>query len=96
VELIPADQPVICPVDDTTPQHKGKKVYGKGCHHDACRSTHSHVVWVWGHKWVTLAMGVPKNPGKCIIRVLGWRSRLFTFLEISHGTAFGDGQGTVY
>jgi hypothetical protein len=40
------------------PQHKGKKVYGKGCHHDACRSTHSHVVWVWGHKWVVLAINV--------------------------------------
>jgi hypothetical protein len=58
LELIPADQPIICPVDDTTPQRKGKKVYGKGCHHDACRSTHSHVVWVWGHKWVTLAINV--------------------------------------
>jgi len=58
LELIPADQPVICPVDDTNPQHKGKHVYGKGCHHDACRSTHSHVVWVWGHKWVTLAINV--------------------------------------
>jgi hypothetical protein len=58
LELIPEDQPVICPVDDTTPQHKGKKVYGKGCHHDACRSTHSHVVWIWGHKWVTLAINV--------------------------------------
>ena len=58
LELIPADQPVICPVDDITPQHKGKHVYGKGCHHDACRSTHRHVVWVWGHKWVTLAINV--------------------------------------
>lgn len=58
LELIPADQAVICPVDDTNPQHKGKHVYGKGCHHDAVRSTHSHVVWVWGHKWVTLAINV--------------------------------------
>jgi hypothetical protein len=58
LELIPADQPVVCPGDDTTPQHKGKHVYGKGCHHDACRSTHGHVVWVWGHKWVTLAINV--------------------------------------
>jgi hypothetical protein len=58
LELIPVDQPVICPVDDTTPQHKGKRVYGKGCHHDACRSTHSHMVWVWGHKWVTLAINM--------------------------------------
>jgi hypothetical protein len=58
LELIPADQPAVCPVDDTTPQHKGKCVYGKGRHHDACRSTHSHVVWVWGHKWVVLAINV--------------------------------------
>jgi len=58
LELVPADQPVVCPVDDTTPQHKGKHVYGKGCHHDAVRSTHSHVVWVWGHKWVVLAINV--------------------------------------
>jgi hypothetical protein len=58
LESIPADQPVICPVDDTNPQHKGQRVYGKGRHHDACRSTHSHVVWVWGHKWVTLAINV--------------------------------------
>ncbi len=58
LELIPPEQPVVCPVDDTTPQHKGKCVYGKGRHHDGCRSTHSHVVWVWGHKWVVLAINV--------------------------------------
>jgi hypothetical protein len=58
LELIPEDQPVVIPVDDTNPQHKGKKVYGKGKHHDACRSTHSHMVWVWGHKWVVLAINV--------------------------------------
>jgi hypothetical protein len=58
LELIPDDQPVVVPVDDTTPQHKGKHVYGKGCHHDAVRSTHGHIVWVWGHKWVTLAINV--------------------------------------
>lgn len=58
LELIPLEEPVVVPVDDTNPQHKGKRVYGKGCHHDACRSTHSHMVWVWGHKWVTLAINV--------------------------------------
>lgn len=58
LELIPAQLPVVIPVDDTTPQHKGKRVYGKGRHHDAVRSTHSHVVWVWGHKWVVLAINV--------------------------------------
>jgi len=45
LELVPPDQPVIVPVDDTAVQHKGKRVYGKGRHHDAVRSTHSHVVW---------------------------------------------------
>lgn len=58
LESIPLDQPIVCPVDDTSLQHKGKRVYGKGRHHDALRSTHSHVVWVWGHKWVTLAINV--------------------------------------
>jgi hypothetical protein len=58
LDLAPPDQPVVIPVDDTTPQHKGKNVYGKGCHHDAIRSTHSHMVWVWGHKWVVLAINV--------------------------------------
>ena len=33
VELIPPEQRVVCAVDDTNPQHKGKRVYGKGRHH---------------------------------------------------------------
>ena len=55
---IPPDQPVLVPMDDTTAQHRGKKVYGKGCHHDAVRSSHTHVVWRWGHRWVVLAISV--------------------------------------
>lgn len=58
LESIPPDQPLVILVDDTTPQHKGKRVYGKGRHHDAIRSTHSHTVWVYGHKGVTLAINV--------------------------------------
>jgi hypothetical protein len=58
LELVPADEPVVCPVDDTTPQHKGKHVYGKGKHRDNCRSTRSHTVWVFGHKWVILCVNV--------------------------------------
>jgi hypothetical protein len=58
LELVPDDQRVVLSVDDTTAMHKGKKVYGKGCHHDAVRSTHSHIVWKWGHKWVVLAINV--------------------------------------
>jgi len=48
--------PIVVAMDDTTAQHKGKKVYGKGCHHDAVRSTHTHTAYRWGHKWVVLAI----------------------------------------
>lgn len=58
LKYIPTDQPVLVPMDDTTAQHRGNKVYGKGCHRDAVRSTHSHVVWLWGHNWVVLAIAV--------------------------------------
>ncbi|MBE7458648.1 MAG: transposase [Planctomycetia bacterium] len=58
LERIPAEQPGVIPVDDTAVQHKGKRVYGKGRHYDAIRSTHGHTVWVWGHKWVTVAINV--------------------------------------
>ncbi len=40
-------------------QHRGKHVYGKGRHRDAVRSSHSHTVWKWGHKWGSLAILVP-------------------------------------
>ena len=57
LERVP-DEWVVVAIDETVAGHKGKKVYGKGCHHDAVRSTHSHVVWKWGHKWVVLAIVV--------------------------------------
>ena len=58
LELVPPDQPVLCPVDDSAMQHRGKKVYGKGRHRDGCRSTRTHNVWIWGHCWVVLAVNV--------------------------------------
>ena len=58
LRLIPENEPVLVPMDDTTAQHRGKKVYGKGCHHDAVRSSHTHLVWRWGHRWVVLAISV--------------------------------------
>jgi len=42
--------------DDTVAEHKGQKVYGKGCHRDAVRSPHSYTASRWGHKWVGLAI----------------------------------------
>jgi hypothetical protein len=58
LDLVPPDEPVACPVDDTAAQHRGKHVYGKGRHRDHCRSTRGHTVWVFGHKWVVLAVNV--------------------------------------
>jgi hypothetical protein len=59
LSTIPPEEPVLVPMDDTTAQHRGKCVYGKGCHHDAVRSAHKHVVFRWGHRWVVLAISVP-------------------------------------
>jgi hypothetical protein len=58
LHFLPPDQPVLVPMDDTTAQHRGKKVYGKGCHHDAVRSARKQVVFRWGHRWVVLAISV--------------------------------------
>ncbi|NJN05826.1 MAG: transposase [Rhodobacteraceae bacterium] len=56
IALLPKDQPVGVAGDDTPQQRKGKKVYGKARHRDPIRSTHAHTVWLYGHKWVVLAI----------------------------------------
>ncbi len=58
LELVPTDDSVVCAVDDTLTQHRGKNVYGKARHRDPCRATRSHTVWLWGHKWVVLSVNV--------------------------------------
>jgi hypothetical protein len=42
--------------DDTVDEHRGAKVFGKGCHRDPVRSTHSFTAFRWGHKWVVLTV----------------------------------------
>jgi hypothetical protein len=42
--------------DDTVAEHRGAKVFGKGCHRDPVRSTHTFTAFRWGHKWVVLAV----------------------------------------
>lgn len=51
--------PVPLAGDDTVEEHPGVKVYGKGCHRDPVRSTHSFTAYRWGHKWVVLMVLVP-------------------------------------
>jgi hypothetical protein len=58
LELVPENQRVVCSVDDTATQHRGENVYGKGRHRDAARSTRTFKAWVWGHRWVVLAIHV--------------------------------------
>ena len=48
--------PIPLAADDTVAEHPGDKVYGKGCHRDAVRSSHSYTAFRWGHKWLVLAV----------------------------------------
>jgi hypothetical protein len=48
--------PVVLVGDDTVDGHPGRKVYGKARHRDPVRSSHTHTVWRYGHKWVVLAV----------------------------------------
>jgi DDE superfamily endonuclease len=50
------DGPIHLAGDDTVDEHRGAKVYGKGCHRDPVRSTHSYTAYRWGHKWVVLTI----------------------------------------
>jgi hypothetical protein len=59
LKLLPLDRVVEVVLDETVARHGGPKVYGRGCHRDALRSSRDHKVFCWGHKWVTLAILVP-------------------------------------
>jgi hypothetical protein len=48
--------PVLLAGDDTVTEHPGAKVFGKGRHRDAVRSTHSYTAYRWGHKWVVVSV----------------------------------------
>lgn len=47
---------VVLAGDDTVTEHRGKQVFGKGCHRDAVHSSHNFVAYRWGHKWVVLSI----------------------------------------
>src|SRR5262245_26016584 len=53
--LVP-DGPVLLAGDDTVEEHPGEQVFGKACHRDPVRSTHSYTAYRWGHKWVVLSV----------------------------------------
>ena len=55
VERFASDGVIRVVGDETVDGHRGKKVYGKARHRDAVRSSHSHTVYRYGHKWDVLA-----------------------------------------
>jgi DDE superfamily endonuclease len=55
VHFVP-EGPIHLVGDDTVDEHRGKKVFGKGRHRDAVRSSHSYTAFRYGHKWVVLAV----------------------------------------
>jgi hypothetical protein len=59
VDLAPPGEPIVVAGDDTVTEHPGKQVWGKGRHRDAVRSSHTLTKWIWGHKWVVLAIVLP-------------------------------------
>lgn len=59
IQHLVGDGPIYLVGDDTVDEHRGKKVFGKGRHRDAVRSSHSYTAFRYGHKWVVLAVLVP-------------------------------------
>jgi hypothetical protein len=53
--LVPEGR-VLLAGDDTVAEHPGDKVFGKACHRDPVRSSHSFTAFRWGHKWVVLSV----------------------------------------
>jgi hypothetical protein len=54
--LVPPDEPILVAGDDTVAEHRGRTVYGMGCHRDAVRSAHGWLARKWGHRWVVLSI----------------------------------------
>jgi hypothetical protein len=57
-DRLPRAEPVVLLVDDTTTEHPGRRVWGEDKHRDAVRSSRSAWKWLWGHRWVVLAVAV--------------------------------------
>lgn len=65
--------------DETVDGHRGKKVFGKGRHRDAVRSSHSYTAFRYGHKWIVLAVLIrfpfARRPWALPVLVVLYRSK---------------------
>ncbi len=73
IELAARDDWIRVVVDCTVAEHKGKKVYGKGCHHDAVRSTVIAIAWRWSAGSFPRARFTPLRLGRRRTRRAGAR-----------------------
>jgi hypothetical protein len=64
VALLPADEPIVLPLDDTLGRHTGKHIRAASMHHDPLLSTRIKPVFHWGHVWVVLSI---------VVRVPVWK-----------------------
>ncbi len=56
--ILPPDEPIVVPLDDTLGRHTGKHIRGASMHHDPMLSTRAKAVFHWGHVWVVLSIAV--------------------------------------
>jgi hypothetical protein len=56
VALLPANEAIVLIVDDTVQEKRGRKVWAKGAHRDAHRSSRSHDGITFGHKWLVMCV----------------------------------------
>jgi hypothetical protein len=55
--LLPADAPLVVPVDDSLLKRRGRRIFGCFWHHDATANSRSGSV-AWGNNWVTAGINV--------------------------------------
>lgn len=56
--LLPTDETILVPLDDTLGRHTGKHIRAASMHHDPLLSTRVKPVFHWGHVWVVLSIAV--------------------------------------
>jgi hypothetical protein len=58
MKVVPADETIVVPLDDTLGRHTGKHIRAASMHHDPLLSTRVKPVFHWGHVWVVLTIVV--------------------------------------
>ncbi len=58
VKLVPAEETILVPLDDTLGRHTGKHIQAASMHHDPLLSTRVKPVFHWGHVWVVLSITI--------------------------------------